>query len=292
MKPVFASMFVAAVTAVPLSAGEEPLHAMASLLPQAFVVQRVGGDRVSVSVLVEHGQEPHSFRPSAKKVTEVAESAVFFTSGMPFEEHLVGKLRSDRGQGPRVVSLGVEALGAEGLASPCEVHDHEHEHDHGEWDPHVWLSPLLVGKQAHLVAHALGELDPGRAAEFKTRAEALEVEALELDAELTGKLAPLKGTAFYVFHPAFGYFAKAYGLEQVAIETGGREPSAKHLSDLIERAQRDGAKLVLAQPQHQPRGAERVAKAIGGEVVELDPLAKDVFATMRTLADLLLKARQ
>jgi zinc transport system substrate-binding protein len=138
----------------------------------------------------------------------------------------------------------------------------------------------------------LAELDPGHAGEYRARAEELDADARQLDAELAGKLAPLKGSAMYTFHPTFGYFARAYGMEQVSIESGGREPSAKRLTKLVEGARKDRVKLVLVQPQHPRRGADRVAQAIGAEVVELDPLAKDVFGTMRSLAELLLKARQ
>lgn len=293
MKRMFAAIFVAAVALA--IAGAEPLPAVVSLLPQAGVLERVGGDRVTVMVLVDHGQEPHGFRPSAKKVTDLAKVAIWFTSGMPFEEGLVSALKGRTG-GPRMVSLGVRALGAEGLQAHCEgsadAGDDHGGHEHGAdggWDPHVWTAPLLVGKQAFLVAKALAELDPGHAAEYAARAEAFNGEARKLDAALRTKLAPRKGRAFYVFHPGFGYFAQAYGLEQVAIETAGREPSAKHLTGLVERARRDGAKLVLVQPQHLSRGAERVAEAIGAQVVELDPLAKDVFGTLNTLADLLLE---
>lgn len=293
MKRRFAAIIVAAAFAA--SAGAEPFPVAASLLPQAGVVERVGGDRVAVTLLVDRGQEPHGFRPSAKKVTDLAKAAIWFTSGMPFEEGLVEAV-NNRAGGPRMVSLGVRALGAEGLEAHCEGTMAEGEkhagHEHGRegnWDPHVWTAPLLVGKQALLVGKALAALDPEHAAEYAARAEAFDAEARELDAAFRTKLAPLKGRAFYVFHPGFGYFAQAYGLEQVAIETGGREPSAKHLTGLVERAKRDGAKLVLVQPQHPVRGAERIAEAIGAQVVEIDALAKDVFGILRTLVDLLVE---
>ena len=283
MKWIFAVM-LAAMT-VPMPGAAEPLEVIASLLPQRGLVARVGGDRVRVTVLVEHGQEPHSFRPSAKRVTELAQAVAWFTSGMRFEEPLKATLKS-RSAGPRVVGLDVEGIGVKGLESQCELEEPGHEEAH-TWDPHVWTAPLLVGRQAQVVAQTLAAMEPAHASEFNARAAEVEAEARKLNEELAQCLAPLKGTAFYTFHPAFAYFAAAYGLKQVAIENGGREPSAKHLTELIERAREGHVKLVLVQPQQPTRGAERVARAIGAKVAELDPLAEDVFGTARSLAELL-----
>jgi len=350
MKPFLLLVGLAAFA--PGVRANEPWPVAVSVLPQAGIVERVGGDRVEVMVLADEGADPHSFSPSAKRVTQLSQSAIWFTVGMPFEEPLVEAMKS-RSDGPRIRSVGAEALGVGGEGGhghgdhdhpghAPEKHGHEHgehehdhgehdhdhgetdhdhgehdhdhgehdhdhgehdhgehdhgehehhDHNHGEWDPHVWLSPVLLGAQAHVVAHALAELDPDHAAEYEANAEAVEIEALELDGELAETLAPLEGTRFYVFHPAFGYFAKAYGLKQISIETGGREPSAKQLTELISQAREDDVRLILVQPQFQQRGASRIARAIGASLEEVDPLAPDAFATMRRLAEVLRTAR-
>jgi zinc transport system substrate-binding protein len=163
--------------------------------------------------------------------------------------------------------------------------DHEHDHEHGELDPHVWLSPVLLKQQAHTVAHALAEVIPDHAETFEANAVALEAELDALHVSLTDALAPLKGATVYVFHPAYGYFARDYGLRQEAIESAGREPSAKQLTELIARAKADGVKLILAQPQFSSASAEKVARAIGGQVLTVNDLARDVPATLRQLAE-------
>ncbi|MEM1295979.1 MAG: zinc ABC transporter substrate-binding protein, partial [Verrucomicrobiota bacterium] len=135
------------------------------------------------------------------------------------------------------------------------------------------------------IAEELGKLSPEHADEFEGNASNYADAVFELDERLVKELASLKGSTFYVFHAAFGYFAGAYGLTQEAIETGGREPSAKHLTKLIEDAREDGVKLVLVQPQFSDVSARKIADQIGAAVLSVDPLEKDVLATLRSIAD-------
>ena len=97
-------------------------------------------------------------------------------------------------------------------------------------------------------------------------------------------LAPYRGRSFYVFHPGFGYFADAYGLKQEAVEAGGRSPTPKQLRALIEKAQADGVKTIFVQPQYAPQSAQVVAEAIGGKVVAINGLGKDVIADIEDIA--------
>ena len=98
-------------------------------------------------------------------------------------------------------------------------------------------------------------------------------------------MEPYLGATFFVYHPAFGYFADAYGLYQEPVETGGQSPTPKALTAFIENAKKEGAKVIFVQPQFDQRNAETVAKAIGGKVVPLDPLAEDVLGNLKTIAD-------
>lgn len=276
----------------------ESLKVAVSVLPQAGFVEQVGGDHVEVIVLVDEGKDPHSFSPSPKRVTSISEADIWFTSGMPFEDPLLEKIQQ-RQQGPLIVSInqGIELA----PSVECEHHDHDHEHehagegeeghdhhhhhDHGEFDPHSWLSPALIPVQLVTIAKELGKLSPDNAEEFEANAAEYADSVLELDERLVEELGPLKGSTFYVFHAAFGYFAGAYGLTQEAIETGGREPSAKHLTKLIEQAREDQVKLVLVQPQFSDVSARKIADQIGAAVLSVDPLEKDVLSTLRSIAD-------
>jgi zinc transport system substrate-binding protein len=280
-----------------LSAEEPKLPVAVSLPPYQWLVERIGGDLVSAVSLLEEGEDPHSFQPPPRRVTSLSGAKVWFTVSMPFEEALIEKLKQTS-PNLRIVSVheGIELV--EG-----EDHDHDHDHAHGdakkeahaeeekehheagESDPHVWLSPILLKQQAHTVAHTLGDLDPAHADEYEANAVTLEKELDALHASLTETLAPLKGTTLFVFHPAFGYFARTYGMKQESIETKGREPSAKHLTELINEAKEDGVKLILVQPQFSQASAEKMAKAIGATVHPVNDLGKDVLATLRALGE-------
>jgi zinc transport system substrate-binding protein len=106
-----------------------------------------------------------------------------------------------------------------------------------------------------------------------------EIEAL--DAELKSMFAGSPGARFMVFHPSWGYFAHAYGLEQVPIEIEGKDPKPAPLKDLIHHAREHGIKVVFVQPQFSAKSAEMVAREIGGRVVTADPLAADWAENLR-----------
>jgi zinc transport system substrate-binding protein len=104
---------------------------------------------------------------------------------------------------------------------------------------------------------------------------------VDLDGELRGVLAGKQGLQFIVFHPAWGYFAHAYGLKQVPIEIEGKEPKPAQLKELIEHARKHQIKVVFVQPQFSSKSAEQVAKEIGGQVAFVDPLALNWAENLR-----------
>ena len=88
-----------------------------------------------------------------------------------------------------------------------------------------------------------------------------------------------------VFHPSWGYFADAYGLEQIPIEMEGKEPKPSQLRRLIEFARERGIKVIFVQPQTSTKNAETIARAIGGQVIVADPLAEDWIGNLRQQAE-------
>ena len=166
-------------------------------------------------------------------------------------------------------------------------HHHEHGHDHGHeaLDPHVWTSPEKCMAIVENIRDALAEADPDRAETYRRNAEELLAELAAVKAEVAKKLEPCRGQTFFVYHPAFGYFASEFGLKQIGIELGGREPSPARLARAIDEAKEHRVRTVFVQPQFNPSAAKALAEAIGGEVAELDPLAPDVIENFRRIAD-------
>lgn len=188
--------------------------------------------------------------------------------------------------------------GSNAKTSPKKAEEHEHEHAHHDHDhddlkdPHVWLSPGMLRQQARRIASVLKEHTPAAAAaDIDANLAALESDLEKVDSEIRDRLAPLKGEAFYVYHGAFAYFADAYGLEQKAIEVGGRRPTAKQIAELAGRAKKENVKAIFVQPQFDHTSAEALAASIGGRVQPLDPLEKDVLANLRTIAETIRSAK-
>jgi len=154
----------------------------------------------------------------------------------------------------------------------------------GEPDPHVWLSPPLLQAQSRRIAGALAKVDPAHARDYARNQRALSEKLDSLDARIKKRLEPYRGRAFYVYHPAFGYFADRYGLRQVVVEVDGKSPAPRQLADYIRRAKADGVKTVFIQPQFDPKNAAAIAQSIGGKVETLDDLARDVVANLEDIA--------
>lgn len=166
-----------------------------------------------------------------------------------------------------------------------EEKDHKKEsHDHGVLDPHVWLSPPLVMVQARNILTALQEVDPAHYSLYEDNYKAFITMLVDLDGELRGILAGKRGFQFMVFHPAWGYFAHAYGLKQVPIEIEGKEPKPDQLKKLIDHAREHQIKVVFVQPQFSSQSAEQVAREIGGQVALVNPLALNWDENLREVA--------
>jgi len=265
------------------------IRVFVSIPPQRYFVKRVGGEHVAISVLLRPGQSPATYDPTPKQMVELAAAQVYFRIGVPFEKQVVAKVAAALGELCIVDTReGIDAVIANAADHPgCGVEpesDHGH-HGHGdEPDPHVWMNPRLVKRQARTICRELCRLTPAHREAFESHCAAFEADLDRVDARISASLAPLRGREFYVFHPAFGYFAEAYGLKQVAVETGGKQPTAKHLTELIEQARSAGVKLIFVQPQFTKQSAEVVARAIGGAVVVLDPLAENYIENLLDVA--------
>ncbi|MEP0846090.1 MAG: zinc ABC transporter substrate-binding protein [Phycisphaerae bacterium] len=278
---------------------EPPLLVLVSVAPQAYFAERVGGANVRVECLVGPGQSPHTFEPTPRQAAQLAQARVYFTVGIPFESVLLAKL--PRGEsGPEIVDTraGIELRRLTPAESAADAHEHENAQGHdvpqraesvsdesaGAVDPHIWLDPLRVKRQARTMCDALARLAPQHSAEFERNFAAFAANLDHLHERLSKLLAPYRGREFYVFHPAYGYFADAYGLKQAPIEIEGKEPGPRALAQLIERARAAGTKVIFYQPQYSKAAAEAVARAIGASVVPLDPQPRDWLAAMDELA--------
>ncbi len=271
-----------------------PLQAQVSILPQKYFVERVAKDLATVDVLVKPGKSPATYSPSPDQIKTLANADVYFRIGVPFENGFMHKIE-DIAKNILVVDtrkgITLRDMKAHHHDEEGEEH-HEHHGDaghdgdhHAGKDPHIWMSPVLVKQQALTICQTLISLDPEHKTDYETNYTAFAQDLDNLNQELTQALAPVKGENLFVFHPAFGYFTDAYGLEQVAIEKMGKAPKGKELSQIIKLAKEQKAHVIFVQPQFDQTAAQKIASAINGAVVPINPLAEDYLANMKAIGE-------
>lgn len=271
------------VSAEPPLDNEGKIKVFVSILPQAYFLERVGGQRVDVSVMVGPGHSPATYEPTPRQMTELGKTKFYFRIGVPFENVWMTRISKTNPLMKVIDTRNRIEL------RPLKAHHHEDNEHHniskGLKDPHVWLSLRLVKIQAQNICRALISEDPAHRAYYESNLRSFNQDLDRLDAELAGVLNNLKTRKFIVFHPAFGYFAHDYGLEQIPVEVEGKEPSARALANLIKFAKQEGITVVFVQSQFSTKNARTVARAIGGRIVRIDPLAGDYMKNMKKIAE-------
>jgi zinc transport system substrate-binding protein len=262
------------------------LAVFVSIPPLANLVEQIGGNHVKVDVLVQPGQDPHSFQATPQQVVALGRAKLFFKIGMPFENSVLEKIEPGNRQLAVIdATCGILRLPMSGSCSHEPGHDHASETLPGELDPHVWLSPPLVKTMATHIAAELAEADPEHKQDYEQNLAALLKRLDTLEEQIGEKLAPYRGRVFYVFHPGFAYFADAYGLKEVAIQIAGQTPSLKQLGELAAQAKKDRVTTIFIQPEFDARSVQAIADAIHGQVVTINGLGTDVIADIEDIAE-------
>jgi len=259
----------------------DKIGVVVTILPQADFVENMGGDKVDVTVMVPPGADPHTYEPTPSQLMKVSKAKMYAKvgSGVEFELAWMDKI-IEQNKAMLVVdcSKGIQMMEME------EHHGDEGdaEHHQGE-DPHIWLSPKNAKLMVENICSGLVRVDPQNEAYYTRNRDEYLAKLDTLDKDIQEGLSSLRNRCFIVFHPAWGYFARDYGLEQIPIEIGGKEPSAKDIANLVQEAKEQDIKIVFASPEFNPKSAEVIAKEIGGVVVFIDPLAKDYIKNMRLI---------
>lgn len=302
---LFISLVALAGALIPRPSRAEALGVTAGIAPVAGMVERIGGGRVVVDMLVPPGQDPHGFAPTPRQVLALRRAKLLVVVGLPFEEQLARRVGGEL-PGLRVVDAAA-AIPRRAIGRGDEGHDH---HDHAErdsterqhigqsgatsganpaarefLDPHVWLSPPLLKTMSAAIADALAEADPAGKEHYAENVRRYHEQVDAVHRRIAERLQPHRGKAIYVFHPALGYFADAYGLRQEVIEADGKTPSPRQLREVVARARADRAKLLVVEPQFDRRGAEVVAQAIGARILVFDPVDRDVLGALDALCE-------
>ncbi len=266
------------------------LEVFVSIPPQEFFVQAIGGNLVQVSSMVKQNDDPHTFQPRPNQITALGKADIYFSVGIAFEKAFLTTIADtlpelrivDSSAGVRLIAI--EEHDEEEHHDDGEYEEEEDDHDHGEYDPHFWLGPEQVLQSAEVIFQELLKALPEHGEQLRSNYGNFIGEVQKLDETIASLLKEHRGEIFFVFHPSFGYFADAYGLRQVAIETGGKEPSPRQLEHIIEEAREKGVKTIFVQPQFSQSTARLIAQAIEGNVVPISPMSRGWLSNMETIA--------
>ena len=254
----------------------------ASILPLKYFVDKIVGDLYKVEVTVPPGVGPETYSPTPKQMKMLSEADAYFAVGfLGFEVDLLSKFSS---LNPNLKVFQI-SKGINLIEEKEEAHT-DHVHLEGV-DPHIWSSP----KEARIISQNIWEgmisVDPANKEHYSKNLNSLLSEIDRIDSTITEILTKAKVKKFIIFHPALGYFARAYGLEQLSIEFEGKVPSPKHMQELIENARSGNVRLVFIKKEFDKRNAEIVAQELGCKAVQIDPLDYNWPEQMISIASML-----
>ena len=254
----------------------KPIPVFVSIEPQVTFVRRIGGDRVTVEALVLPGKSPETYSPTPVQMAKLAKSKLFFRIGVPFEELLIKRIENSA---PHVQIVDTrKGITLRKMEAHYEGQQRYNDDDlsHGVGvdgaDPHIWLSPVLVQKQAATICESLISIDPEGRQMYEENCRVFIKDLDALHQKIKQSLAPVRGGTIFVFHPSFGYFTDAYGLKQIAVEIEGKSPKGKDLSSFIKLAKKEKVRVVFVQPQFDQNAALTLMWSFSGSFGSSDGL--------------------
>lgn len=252
--------------------------------PVRYFVEAVAGDAFRVSCLVPRGSSPETYDPTPAQLVDVARSRAYLSIGhIGFEQAWMERLRQNA-PGLPVFDL---SAGIALMADDAHAHAHGGHHPHAATgvEPHVWTSAVNARCIARNVLQALCSLDTARQAQFAQRHDSLLRRIDRLDRQMDSLLhLPGADSVFMIYHPALTYLARDYGLRQLSIEAGGKEPSPAQLKALIDQCRTLGVHTIFVQPEFDRRNAQLIARQTGAQVCPINPLAYDWEEEMLRIA--------
>lgn len=246
------------------------INVSVSVLPQAYFVERIGGTRVNIQVMIPKGASPETYEPLPRQMVMLAASDIYVKVGspsFPFEtKYFNDILKKNR----KIIVVNM----SDGVK-------------YRSGDPHVWVAPCTVKIAAENIYRALLKVDPLFKTYYKKNFESFLKDIKKLDRSIKNSLAGKKGYSFMVFHPAWGYFADEYKLNQICVEKDGKAPSASYIRKMIDIARKKNIRVVFVQTGFDEGSAEVIAEETGGKIIHVDPLARDWLKNMEKIVKIL-----
>ena len=245
------------------------LDVYASFYPYYDFAKKIGGESVDVHIIIPSGTEPHSFEPSAKVVAQLEEADVFIYNGAYMEPWIDKVLNLLEGKDIYLVEAGksVELISYSG--DPGD--ESSGEHHHGEYDPHIWVDPVNVIYISEKIKDTFISADNKNKDIYEENFNVFREELQNLDRAFKEGLKDAAERKIIVSHSAFGYLAKRYNLEQIAVAgiSPHAEPSPKRLAELVKVARDNDMDHIFLEALASVKTAEILAEEANLEVLTL-----------------------
>ena len=248
-----------------------------TITPMQSIIEEITAGDFDIEVIVPKGASPETFEPTPKQVTSFSDAEFIFSTGLiDFEKSLVERIDDDA----EVVNL---SNGIELIAGSCSHGNHQHKHG---VDPHIWTSPRALRTMVTNAHKAIMAHYPDSVKYTEATGRLLErIDALDTYCATRIKAEGVE--AMMIYHPAYTYYARDYGIEQIAIEHDGKEPSLRQTTALIEKAKEHGVKAILRQPQYSEDKVRAIANDAGAEIITTDPLAEDILGEIERVTEII-----
>ena len=248
-----------------------------TITPMQSIIEEITAGDFDIEVIVPKGASPETFEPTPKQVTSFSDAEFIFSTGLiDFEKSLVERISGDA----EVVNL---SNGIELIAGSCSHGNHKHKHG---VDPHIWTSPRALRNMVTNAHKAIMAHYPDSVKYTEATGRLLErIDALDTYCATRIKAEGVE--AMMIYHPAYTYYARDYGIEQIAIEHDGKEPSLRQTTALIEKAKEHGVKVILRQPQYSEDKVRAIANDAGAEIITTDPLAEDILGEIERVTEII-----
>ncbi len=279
---IISLLIVPACAPAEQSAGTDRIGVAVSILPQQEFVTAVGGDRVSVTVMVPPGASPHTYEVTPAQMAQLSKAKMYAKVGSPIEFEIAWL--------EKLIAQNRDMLVVD-CSKGIKLIESTDEHEPGI-DPHIWTSLRNVKIMVNNICAGLVQIDPASRQYYETNRDDYVARLNALDSDISASLKSVNNRTFIVYHPAWGYFAHDYGLKQVAIEEGGKEPQAAYMTRIIKQARDQNIKVVFVSPEFSSRNAEVVASEIGGRVVVISSLAVNYLENMEEVVKAFKEALQ
>lgn len=261
--------------------------------PQKAIVSAIAGNEYNVEVLMPAGANHESYEPTPQDIAKLGKAGFYFSLGLlDFEKGWVDRF-SQQFPDLKIINTSVKSTLIGGHIHEHEGEEHHQDNEmHGGTDPHIWLSIAECKNMALVIKESLQKADPGKAGNFEANYLNFIKTADSADSAVKVLFANLSTRSFMIYHPALGYFARDYNLNQIAIEDEGKEPSVTHIQQIVELAKKENLKFILVSKEFDTRNAETIARETGAKIIVFNPMTADFPGNILAIAELIAKGNK